>query len=449
MEAVAVDKIDSSSERLNTLSQELWNNPELCFEEHHAHEILTTFLEKEGFQVQKQYILKTAFKASFGNDDGPQIALMAEYDALPDIGHACGHNLIAEAAIGAALGVKAALEQMKQPRGRVIVLGTPAEEGGCGKALLIKGRALEGIDVAMMVHPYKASIAKPNKLTSIHLCCSNLQVIVFGTPAEEGGAGKVTMLEGGAFMGLDVAMMVHPANGNDNVPGFFARRKYHFQGKAAHAAMSPWMGKNALDAAVQCYTGISAQRQQFRPDVRVHGIFTNGGSRPNIIPEEAELLYYIRASKTVELESVVKKCENCAKGGRRMLQTAHMDYILVRPEKHLSLNVDIKYESFYAEVLSNLQLADLFQKNCESLGMDFSKDDKIVKSLGGSTDMGNVSFVVPSIHPMYAINTDAPNHSREFTTAAGSPGAQKSTLIQAKAMALTALQLLCLEEMLY
>ncbi|XP_071815124.1 xaa-Arg dipeptidase-like isoform X2 [Apostichopus japonicus] len=371
MEAVAVDKIDSSSERLNTLSQELWNNPELCFEEHHAHEILTTFLEKEGFQVQKQYILKTAFKASFGNDDGPQIALMAEYDALPDIGHACGHNLIAEAAIGAALGVKAALEQMKQPRGRVIV---------------------------------------------------------FGTPAEEGGAGKVTMLEGGAFMGLDVAMMVHPANENANVPGFFARRKarYHFHGKAAHAAMSPWMGRNALDAAVQCYTGISAQRQQFRPDVRVHGIFTKGGSRPNIIPEEAELLYYIRASKTVELESVVKKCENCAKGAAIAADCT----------------VDIKYESFYAEVLSNLQLADLFQKNCESLGMDFSKDDKIVKSLGGSTDMGNVSFVVPSIHPMYAINTDAPNHSREFTTAAGSPGAQKSTLIQAKAMALTALQLL-------
>ncbi|KAJ8037856.1 Peptidase M20 domain-containing protein 2 [Holothuria leucospilota] len=164
MEKIACERIDSASEELNAISQDLWSNPELAFEEHHAHDLLTAFLEKEGFEVQRQYILKTGFRASFGNDDGPQIAIMAEYDALPEIGHACGHNLIAESSVGAALGIKAALESMEKPRGRVVVLGTPAEEGGCGKGLMMDGGAVDKIDVALMVHPYKHSIAEPFKL---------------------------------------------------------------------------------------------------------------------------------------------------------------------------------------------------------------------------------------------------------------------------------------------
>lgn len=371
MEKIACERIDSASEELNAISQDLWSNPELAFEEHHAHDLLTAFLEKEGFEVQRQYILKTGFRASFGNDDGPQIAIMAEYDALPEIGHACGHNLIAESSVGAALGIKAALESMEKPRGRVVVLGTPAEEGGCGKGLMMDGGAVDKIDVALMVHPYKHSIAEPFKLA-------------------------------------------------------FKKVAYTFHGKAAHAAMSPWMGNNALDAAVQCYNSISAKRQQFKPTVRVHGVFTNGGDRPNIIPEEAELLYYIRAPTTAELEPVVKKCEACAKGAALASDCT----------------VDIKYQGYYAEVITNRNLAQLYRKHCEDMGVEFSNDPAIAKSLGGSTDMGNVSFVVPSIHPMFAINTDAPNHSRDFTKAAGAPDAQKPTLIQAKALALTAIQLL-------
>ncbi|KAJ8037857.1 Peptidase M20 domain-containing protein 2 [Holothuria leucospilota] len=199
------------------------------------------------------------------------------------------------------------------------------------------------------------------------------------------------MIEGSAFTGSDVALMVHPCPESAVVMPSYARKKvaYTFHGKAAHAAMSPWMGNNALDAAVQCYNSISAKRQQFKPTVRVHGVFTNGGDRPNIIPEEAELLYYIRAPTTAELEPVVKKCEACAKGAALASDCT----------------VDIKYQGYYAEVITNRNLAQLYRKHCEDMGVEFSNDPAIAKSLGA-------------------------------------PDAQKPTLIQAKALALTAIQLL-------
>ncbi|XP_072168627.1 xaa-Arg dipeptidase-like [Diadema setosum] len=365
-EEEAQRKIDAAASDLNILSQEIWLHPELNFEERHAHKVLTNFLEKEGFQVTRNFHLETAFKATYGSDTGVHVCVICEYDALPEIGHACGHNLIAECGAAAGLGIKAALEMDETPVGRVTVLGTPAEEGGGGKKDLIKAGVFQDIDVAMMAHPFQHNISRPIVLSLV-----------------------------------EVAI--------------------HFTGHAAHAAASPWLGQNALDAAVMCYNSISVMRQQFKPEWRVHGIFSNGGAKPNIIPEEAELLYYIRAPNERELAVLKEKVLGCARGAA----------------VSTGCEVDFKYHCSYANLVSNPTLASIYEQKAEALGVE------LVEPLSaGSTDMGDTSYVVPSIHPMYYIGTMEPNHSRAFTQSTGAPKAQAPTLVQAKALALTALELL-------
>ena len=225
--------IDDHKDELIALSGDIWENPELSFEEFKAHELLTDYLEKESFAVERSYTgIKTAFRATFGSGR-PNVCVICEYDALPDIGHACGHNLIAEAGVAAGLGIKAAMESC---------------QGG------IKG-----------------------------------WVTVLGTPAEEGGGGKILLIENGAFEDVDVAMMVHPAPLNFVSAPFLASCTYQitYTGKPAHAAAFPWEGVNALDAAVIAYNSISALRQQMKPDWRVHGVITGGRGRSNIIPDKA------------------------------------------------------------------------------------------------------------------------------------------------------------------
>ncbi|XP_022092532.1 peptidase M20 domain-containing protein 2-like isoform X3 [Acanthaster planci] len=366
---VAKAKIDASASNLNALSQEIWSHPELNFNEHHAHEVLTDFLEKEGFNVERHFVLETAFRATFGSDNaGPNICVICEYDALPDIGHACGHNLIAECGVAAGLGIKAALEASGNKYGKVTVLGTPAEEGGGGKRLLIKANAFTGIAVAMMAHPYRYNVPRP-------IALSMTTVII------------------------------------------------KFQGKASHASAAPWDGNNALDAAVMCYQAISNMRQQIKPTCRVHGIFTNGGAAPNIIPEEAELTYYLRAIDEGELSVLKRKVRACAEGAAKAAEC----------------QVEIRSPVSFANVITNTVLVVIYEKYARDLGFQWDEDPGMS---AGSTDFGNASYVVPGIHPMFSITDTANNHMRAFTATAGSPEAQGPTLIQAKALAMTAIELM-------
>nr|XP_058939234.1 xaa-Arg dipeptidase isoform X2 [Kogia breviceps] len=264
----AAECIDEAAERLGALSRAIWSKPELAYEEHHAHGVLTRFFESErpaaSWAVQPHYQLVTAFRAEWGPPGGwaaPRplhLGFLCEYDALPGIGHACGHNLIAEVGAAAALGVKGALESLPGP------------------PLPVK-------------------------------------VIVLGTPAEEDGGGKIDLIEAGAFKNLDVVFMAHPSQENaaylPDVAEHDVTVKYY--GKASHAAAYPWEGLNALDAAVLAYNNLSVLRQQMKPTWRVHGIIKNGGVKPNIIPSYSELIYYFRAPSMKELPVLTKKAEDC------------------------------------------------------------------------------------------------------------------------------------------
>lgn len=367
--------VDQENGELFKLGQAIWNQPELAFNEHFAHALLTDFLENTGFVVEKSFKLETAFRATYhhsGSNLKPNIAVLCEYDALPGIGHACGHNLIAEAGVAAGLAMKAAMID-KDLHGTLTVLGCPAEEGLCGKADLLRLGAFDGVDAAVMVHPSQTTLSKPNYVSMTPLSI-----------------------------------------------------KYH--GKASHAASYPWEGLNALDAAVACYTNISLLRQQMKPAWRVHGVIKNGGAQPNIIPEETELEFYLRTPNDADMVMLKQKVEGCVQGA--VLATG--------------CSADYQFgQKSYSHLVSNNILAELFEKHAASFGIEMEKDEEKRRKFGGSTDMGNVSQVIPSLHPKYNIGTTASNHSKEFTAVAGSEQAHKCTMDVAKALAMTVLELYC------
>ncbi|XP_050036452.1 peptidase M20 domain-containing protein 2-like isoform X1 [Dermacentor andersoni] len=369
--------VEANSQDLWQLSRFVWEHPELALNEVQCHDCLTGFLERRGFDMTRNYLLDTAFKAEFhapGVAEGPCIALLCEFDALPDIGHACGHNLIAEASVGAALAVQAAMKSHSDIRGKLVVLGTPAEESHCGKELLIRRGALAGIDAALMSHPFPVDI-----LTA-------------------------------AFAATDQLVV-------------------RFKGKAAHAAASPWEGVNALDAAVASYVNIGLLRQQLKPTARVHGVITNGGRYPNVIPEEAEMSYFVRAPSTEELVELKRRVEACFQAAAEAAGcTAHLDR-----------------RSTYMHVVHNDAMARAYRKHARALGVSFVDD--VVTNLppsGAATDCGNVSHRVPTIHPLFGVPSaqGAANHTREFAAVANAVDSQAPTLRSAKALALTVLDLL-------
>ena len=370
LKAKSVKEIEKHSQDLKKVSVEIWSNPELNYNEHKAHAVLTNFLEGKGFNVERSYLgIQTAFRATFGDSTGPTICVICEYDALPEIGHACGHNLIAEAGIAAALGIKAALELHGAPKGLLTIMGTPAEEGGGGKIKLIEKGAFENIDVAMMVHPSPINMVR----------CEML-----------------------ALVSLEVT----------------------FHGKAAHAAAFPWEGVNALDAAVMAYNNISVLRQQMKPTWRVHGIISNGGAKPNIIPELTKMEYYLRAQTRAEVKDLYAKVVACYESAA----------------KATGCTFEVNEAVFYEDVVSNPTLSELYETNSTSLGVIYGH---LVDLPCGSTDMGNVSYVVPSIHPLYKIGDGSQvNHTREFTAITNTPEAHQNTLTAAKAMSMTAVDLL-------
>ena len=357
--------IDSIAPELIELSHSIHAQPELAYEEHFAHQCLTKTLSEKGLEVEKgAYELDTAFEANAGSS-GPIIALLCEYDALPGIGHACGHNIIAAAGIGAGL---AASEFTEPFNGRLRILGTPAEEGG---------------------------------------------------------GGKVKMLNKGAFDSVEAVLMIHPADADlPNISSLAVQQlKATYTGKAAHAAAAPEKGINALDGAVLGYMGVAALRQHIAPDERLHGIFTNGGQKANIVPETAEAIWYARSSTMERLENLKARLVETLYGGAR------------------SAGCDIQIEWVnepYAEVLDNTPLLEAYMKNSESVGRFIKAADD--GGVVGSTDLGNVSHVVPSIHPMVKV---APKgtaiHTVDFEKCAKSEEGDKGLLDSAKSLAMTVL----------
>lgn len=370
----ACDEIDAAADVLNELSQDIWKNPELNFKEVHAHGVLTDFLETRGLSVERNYALDTGFRSVTGTgDDGPHVAILCEYDALPEIGHGCGHNLIAEVGIAAGLGVQAAFKANGKPLGKLTIMGTPAEEGGGGKVDMVNAKCFDGIDAVLMAHP---------------------------APID---AGLITWL---AYNNVTVKYL----------------------GKAAHASAFPWDGVNALDAAVLCYQNVSCLRQQFKPDWRVSGVIKNGGAMAGIIPDITELDFYACAPTKEELEGIIQKLDNC-------FQSA---------ASSTGCTVEICWgKKPYTDVIHNTTMIDLYLKHAKSVGVDFDAHG-VAGNAGlpaASTDMGNVSYVVPSIQPVFYIGTNAANHTREFTEASGDPKAQPYTLAVGKALAMTAIDI--------
>lgn len=364
LKARMCERVDALAEVLVAASHDLHAHPELAFEEHHAHRVLTEILEREGVEVTRSaHGLETAFDGRAGTE-GPVIAVCSEYDALPGVGHACGHNIIATAGLGAALAAAAVAD----------------EAGG--------------------------------------------RVRVLGTPAEEGGAGKVYMAEAGAFEGVDVAMMIHPADADLLSMSTIAAVTYlvEFFGEAAHAAAYPWKGRNALDAAVIAYTNVAALRQHIEPTDRIHGIFREGGERPNVVPEHTVMEWMVRSADLASLAPLARRVEAAWESGG----TATGCRCEHRVVHHT-----------YADMVENPVLLSLYAANATALGRppaEPSPGQRVV----GSTDMGNVSHLVPSIHPMIQVAPHGVSiHSHEFAEHAASPKGDEAVIIGAKAMAMT------------
>ena len=361
--------VDTLGDDLENLSRRIHDNPELAFQEVKAAAWLADFLTAQGFAVERGVAgVDTAFRATFDTGDGPTIAILCEYDALPAIGHACGHNVIA--ASGAGAGAALARVKASLPPGHIHVIGTPAEEGGGGKVRLIRGGVFAKVDAAMMVHGWDHYIPHQDLLGIV-------------------------------------------------------RVGFEFTGKAAHASADPWEGVNALDAVIQTFNNVSMLRQQMRPDARVHGIVTNGGAAPNIIPEVAACTFYVRAATLDAMWDLHKRVVACAEGAARA--TGCTVAVTERDDA-------------YEPMKRNAPLLDAFRANLKSLGVTESPE---IKDRLGSSDIGNVSQVIPAIQPLVKIAPDGtPIHSRAFEAAAVTGIAREGLLTAAKTMAMTAYDLL-------
>jgi amidohydrolase len=357
--------VQDAAPALIALSEELHADPETAWQEHRSSRRVAALLESVGFTVTAGYLgLPTAFLATAGT--GPvRVGLCAEYDALPGLGHACGHNLIAAMAVGAGLAL--------------------------------------------------AEVADDLGLT----------VEVYGTPAEEGGGGKIELLDRGAFVGLDLAMMAHPAPVDVAEARPFAVTHSHisYHGKAAHAAAYPELGVNAADAFTVAQVALGLLRQQLPGSVRVHGVITNGGEAPNAIPERTEGRWYVRAESMDELARTEERVRRCFEAGA----TATGCELVIEPESKP-----------YTDFRTDAQALALYRANAEALGRVFADADDAARMNRASTDMGNVSQLVPAIHPYIGINSlPALNHQKEFADSCVGPDAERALLDAATALAWT------------
>jgi len=379
--------VDRMAPLLKETSREIYENPELGYEEHRASARLAGLLAEAGFEVDRGVGgLDTAFVASLppagdgSSTAGPTVALLAEYDALPGIGHGCGHNIIGTAAAGAGL----ALARLGRLPGRILVVGCPAEEGGV-----------------------------------------------------EGAGGKVVLVEAGVFDGVDAALMFHPG-GADAVSGTSSCRlalQVDFKGRTAHAAGAPYQGINALEAVIQTFTAVNALRQHLPDRIMVHGVVAKGGEAPNVVPDEGRIRLYVRAPDRTSLDDAAKRVKNCARGAA------------------LATGCRVSFCEFartYVNLVANRPLDDAFARNMTALGRPPVRNWRSRGGLG-STDMGNVSHVVPAIHPFINIARGRicpASHSKDFARATVAPAGEEALLVGAKALAMTCLDLLLDEAVL-
>jgi len=393
--------VDAKRDELIAISRDLHAHPELNFEERLAAKTLADALERWGFAVERGVGgVETAFRAtargraqSRASDRGgngatrqaPTIAFLAEYDALPEIGHACGHNLIAISNLGAGLGAKAALDELA---GTIQVIGTPAEEGGGGKIRLLEAGVFEGVDVALSSHP------------GSHL------TLIDPEPKESWGLAMI---------------------------GF----RYAYHGKAAHAAMNPEEGVNALNAVLRLFGGIDALRQHLRADVRIHGIVTDGGTAPNVVPHFAAANFILRAKDRDYLAVVREKVLAVAEG--TALETgARLEVIPYYPYP-----TPKGTHAMYEQGRPNAVLAKLARANAEKAGLRVDEPPKVARGGGASSDFGNVSQVLPSSAISFAVSErPIPGHSIQMREAAITGLAHRSALAVAKTLALVAVDLL-------
>jgi amidohydrolase len=371
LEKAIDDVVDGERAALTKLSNDIHQNPELRFEEHKAANWIAELLRARGFEVEHGVAgMETALRAKRGNPKGPRVAILGEYDALPEIGHACGHNLIAASAVGAFL---AAASVVDKSGGEVTFLGTPAEEGGGGKIKMIEAGCFEGFSAAMMFHPFDRDILAHGALASTWLVMT-------------------------------------------------------FRGSPAHAAAAPHDGNSALTACMDTFRLIDGQRVHFRDGVRVHGYITNGGQAVNIIPELAQCELSVRARTVEELERVRKIVERCAAGAAMASD----------------VKVEIVARQGYRDMRNNMAMARRFGAHLDGAagGRKARETDERVGA--GSTDMGDVSHVVPSIHPYLAIvdENEALCHQHRFAAAAGSDRGLRTAYDAAKALARTAVEVL-------
>ena len=364
--------IDQQANKYINISHKIHENPEIGNEEFLASEILTRELKDAGFEITRDIAgHETGFIArKSSKNPGPTIAFLAEYDALPGLGHACGHNIIGITSVAAGISLGLLLEEIG---GTVLVYGTPAEEGG------------------------------PN------------------------GSAKGSYVKHGLFDGVDAAILIHPSGQTRTTQPFLAVNPldFHFYGKAAHAAAAPEEGINALDAVIQLFNGIGALRQQLPNDIRVHGIIPNGGDAPNIIPDYASARFYIRASTWKKCEEISKRIIHIAEGAA------------------LATGATVKINRFQNEVqdfVLNTTLDEVIREELVDLGEDVVKG---LQHATGSTDAGNVSHVVPTAHPYIKIGPDElVAHTKEFRECAASQLGDQAIITGAKALANTGYRLL-------
>jgi amidohydrolase len=359
--------IDSYQQKAISLSHEIHDHPELRFHERFACDLLAHAIRDLGLQVQTRIGgLDTSLRCAFGNC-GPTVAILAEYDALPN-GHSCGHNLIAGAALAAAAG----LASMSQ------------------------------------------------KLPG--------QIVLMGTPAEEGGGGKITPLDNGAFDGVDAAMMAHPCDCEYSAAPVLAMEylRITFHGRAAHASAAPWSGASALSAVLQTFQSVDAARLHFRDLSRVHGIITNGGQAANIVPELAQCEFIARAITAKHAGEIAQRIRRCAEAAAR------------------ATGVSVEDETIcaYKHMISNRTIGRIYESHSEALGIITREAPPGTPT--GSTDMGDVSHVIPAIHPLFQVSNHGEGtcHEDVFVEHSDSDLGYAAMIRVAKAMALCAYDLL-------
>lgn len=355
-------RIEGAAKELTELSHDIWAHPELAFEEHYAAEVCAKVLGNAGFNVTLGVgDLPTAFVAEYGS--GPLVVgICSELDALPAVGHACGHNMIAASGVGAGIGLTAVADEL------------------------------------------------------------DLTVRVYGTPAEEGGGGKIIMLQNGAFDGVHFSMMVHPAPTERAGINTLATTsfEYHFSGHPAHASAAPEKGINAADAITIAQVAVGLLRQQLPKGDQVHGIVIDGGDATNIIPHRTAAKFQLRSPTVERLRDLVPRVHACFEAGA-LATGATLE---TKPTR-------IPYTEFAPDD----ELIELYQANAEALGRTFAPPDV---DGGGSTDMANLSLLMPTIHPMLGLDAgDSINHQVEFAKLCRTPEADRTTIEGAIAMAWT------------